>query len=540
MKRVAVIGAGASGLPAIKCCLDEGLQPVCFERTDDIGGLWNYTPDVREGQGSVMKSTITNTSKEMTTYSDFPPPRGFPMYPHNRQMLQYFRMYADKFGLRPYIRFKTEIVSVKPVQEEKESKWTVVSKDGSTGKLTTETFDNVMVCCGHYKDKFVPNVPGQNAFQGKLIHSHDYRDFHGFEDKKVVVVGIGNSGGDAAVELSRVASKVYLSTRDGRYILGRISEAGMPVDMIHLTRFRRGALSYLPRSLIETLYLKKLNQTVNHQAYCLETDSGPFAKGVLVNDELPSRIACGSIVIKAGVKRLHKTSVEFDDGTTECDVDVILLATGYTFDYPFLHSSVHGLSANRNTLYKFMFPPVSTQPTICVIGLIQAAGPSPPMAEMQARLALAVFKGKVKLPSVELQQADIEKTRSRLKKVFSDSKGHFFTVDYMVYMDELASLFGCKPALVKMFLTDTKLAWLCLFGACTPYQYRLEGPGKWSGAREAILQQWDRTLAPLQTRPTTRKQNSSNIIIVMKVSVVFIGLYYLYSKYALKNLDQVI
>ena len=57
--KVAIIGAGASGLTAIKCCLDEGLEPVCYERTDEIGGLWNYKDEVRPGQASVMKSTVS-------------------------------------------------------------------------------------------------------------------------------------------------------------------------------------------------------------------------------------------------------------------------------------------------------------------------------------------------------------------------------------------------------------------------------------------------------------------------------------------------
>ncbi|XP_033729904.1 dimethylaniline monooxygenase [N-oxide-forming] 2-like [Pecten maximus] len=528
MKRVAVIGAGASGLPAIKCCLDEGFQPVCFEMSDDIGGLWQFTPDVRAGQGSVMKSTISNTSKEMMAYSDFPPPQEFPIYLHNRQVLKYFRMYADKFGLLQYINFNKEVVSVKSVGEEK--RWIVETKDTNTGKEATETFDYVMVCCGLYRDKYVPDINGQDNFQGQIIHSHEYRDFHGFEDKKIVVVGIGNSGVDAAVELSRVASQVYLSTRDGRYLFSRISEAGMPMDMIYLTRFKRVAIGYLPRSLVAKLYMKKLNQMVNHKAYCLETESGPFSKGILINDDLPSRIACGSIVVKSGVKCLHQTSVEFEDGTIERDVDVILLATGYTFDFPFLHSSVRGLGENNNKLYKFMFPPVPTRPTICVIGLLQAAGPLLPIAEMQARLGLAVFKGKVTLPPVKLQEADVERVRGINKKVFRDSKGHYFTVDYTIYMDELATMLGCKPHLVKMFLTEPNLAWRCLFGPCTPYQYRLEGSGKWSGAREAILHQWERTLAPLKTRPMTEKRNSWHITVVLKMAFALIGVYYFYRK----------
>ena len=112
MKRVAIIGAGASGLPAIKCCLDEGLEPVCFERTEDIGGLWNYKEQTHDGQATVMKSTICNTSKEMMCYSDFPIPAEFPNFMHNTKVMEYFHMYAKEFKLENYIRFKTEITKV--------------------------------------------------------------------------------------------------------------------------------------------------------------------------------------------------------------------------------------------------------------------------------------------------------------------------------------------------------------------------------------------------------------------------------------------
>ena len=109
MRTVAIIGAGASGLPAIKCCLDEGLEPTCFERTDYIGGLWHFTKESADGQACVMKSTVINTSKEMMCYSDFPIPREFPPFMHNKQVEKYFNLYADEFKLRDRIQFNREV-----------------------------------------------------------------------------------------------------------------------------------------------------------------------------------------------------------------------------------------------------------------------------------------------------------------------------------------------------------------------------------------------------------------------------------------------
>jgi dimethylaniline monooxygenase (N-oxide forming) len=109
--RVLIIGAGASGLPSIKCCIDDGLEPVCLERSGDIGGLWNYDNSLATGDdiACVMKSTIINTSKEMMCYSDFPIPAEYPNFMHNKLVLQYLNLYADKFQLRKYIQLDTEV-----------------------------------------------------------------------------------------------------------------------------------------------------------------------------------------------------------------------------------------------------------------------------------------------------------------------------------------------------------------------------------------------------------------------------------------------
>ena len=208
-KRVAVIGAGASGLAAIKCCLDEGLEPVCIERTSHVGGLWYYQDDVSDGQGSVTYTTVINTSKEMMCYSDFPIPKDFPNFMHNTKVLQYFRLFAKHFNMENYIRFNTEVTSVSRAEDFKQTgKWNLDVCDKATGKTTKETYDAVLICTGHHAEKNVPYFPGQADFKGQIIHTHDFRNHKGFEGKRVVVVGIGNSGVDAAVDLSRIASQV--------------------------------------------------------------------------------------------------------------------------------------------------------------------------------------------------------------------------------------------------------------------------------------------------------------------------------------------
>lgn len=106
------------------------------------------------------------------------------------------------------------------------------------------------MCTGHHADKNVPKFPGLDSFKGEIVHSHDYKTLTGYEDKRIVVIGIGNSGGDAAVELSRVAKQVFLSTRKGSWIVNRIDSYGQPVDMVRTTQFMFWLKKILYRRLL--------------------------------------------------------------------------------------------------------------------------------------------------------------------------------------------------------------------------------------------------------------------------------------------------
>lgn len=189
MKRVAIIGAGCSGLTAIKCCLDEGMEPVCFEREADIGGLWNYSDNPTIGKGSVYRNCVINTSKEMMAFSDFPPPEEFPTFMPHKYVLKYFRMYADNFGLLKYIRFQTSVTKVVPAEDyEDTGRWRVTFTAGP-GEPTTDTFDGVLICTGHHTYPHLPKFRGLENFTGTNMHSHSYRDNKEFEGKRILVVG---------------------------------------------------------------------------------------------------------------------------------------------------------------------------------------------------------------------------------------------------------------------------------------------------------------------------------------------------------------
>ena len=105
--------------------------------------------------------------------------------------------------------FQTVVTNVQKANNfEENGQWIVTTKNLTSQRELKEKYDFVLVCNGHYTEPNKPKVPGLETFKGKVLHTHDYKDFRGFEDKKVLVVGIGNSASDVACELSRHASHV--------------------------------------------------------------------------------------------------------------------------------------------------------------------------------------------------------------------------------------------------------------------------------------------------------------------------------------------
>ncbi|XP_053462628.1 flavin-containing monooxygenase 2 [Nycticebus coucang] len=500
-KKVAVIGAGVSGLISLKCCVDEGLEPTCFERTEDIGGLWRFKENVEDGRASIYQSVITNTSKEMSCFSDFPMPKDFPNFLHNSKLMEYFRIFAENFDLLKYIQFQTTVLSVKKCPDFPSSgQWKVVTQ--SHGKEQSAIFDAVMVCSGHHILPHIPlkSFPGITKFKGQYFHSRQYKHPDGFEGKRILVIGTGNSASDIAVELSKKAAQVFISTRHGAWVMSRISEDGYPWDLVFHTRFKSMLRNILPRTIVKWMMKEQMNKWFNHENYGLEPQNKYLMKEPVLNDDLPSRLLYGAIKVKSRVKELTETSAIFEDETVEEDIDVIVFATGYTFSFPFLEDSLVKVENNMVSLYKYIFPPHLKKSTLACIGLIQPLGSIFPTVELQARWVTRIFKGLCSLPSEDTMMADIiERTKKKID-LFGESLSQILQTNYVDYLDELALEIGAKPSFGFLLLTDPKLAVKLYFGPCNSYQYRLVGPGKWEGAKDAIFTQKQRILKPLKTR----------------------------------------
>uniref|UniRef100_A0A2K5F4I9 Flavin-containing monooxygenase n=1 Tax=Aotus nancymaae TaxID=37293 RepID=A0A2K5F4I9_AOTNA len=368
-KRVGIFGAGVSGLAAIWCCLEEGLEPTCFERSNDVGGLWKFSDHTEEGRASIYQSVFTNSSKEMTCFPDFPYPDDYPNYMHHSKKITFL------------VFFNSLVSSIKKCPSFLVTgQWVVVTE--KDGKQESTIFDAVMICSGHHLYPNLPtdSFPGLNQFQGNYLHSRDYKDPEAFKGKRVLVIALGNSGSDTGVQLSRLATQVIISTRGGSWVMSQVWDDGYPLDMVSLR------------------------------------------KEPVFHDELPSHILCGTLSIKPSVKAFTETSTVFEDGTMFQAIDSIIFATGYDYSYPFLDETIMKSRNNEVTLFKGIFPQLMEKPTLAVIGFVQSLGAAIPTADLQAHWAAKVFANSCTLPTTNEMIADIDEKMGKKLKWFGQSQ----------------------------------------------------------------------------------------------------------------------
>src|SRR4051794_4794858 len=194
-----------------------------------VGGNWRYLND--NGMSSAYRSLHINTSRQIMEYKSFPMTDEYPTYPNHVQIAQYFDRYVDHFGFRDKIQFRTEVTDVSPGTN---GGWDVTVRPRDSAQTRTERYGAVLVANGHHWDARLPEpaYPGTDTFTGTQVHSHDYKTFEGYEGKRVLVLGIGNSACDIATETSKVSARTFLAMRRGAHIVPKYL-FGIPTD--HLT-----------------------------------------------------------------------------------------------------------------------------------------------------------------------------------------------------------------------------------------------------------------------------------------------------------------
>lgn len=332
---------------------------------------------------------------------------------------------------------------------------------------------------------------------------------------------------DLAVELSRHASQVWISTRSGTWVIPRFSIFGQPSDHFASNRVS----SVLPLWLREKVVQFILNlQMGNLENFGLKPAHSVFSAHPTINAELVGRIGVGSIIVKANVSKITPTGAEFEDGT-KIECDTIIYCTGYNISFPYFSQSA-GIQVIENNLplYKFVFPP--KVPNVAFVGLVQPLGAIMPISEIQCRWISRVFSGKQSLPSVEQMEQDIAEKRQAMQKRYKKSQRHTIQVDYVPYMDEISEQVGCEVNLKSILLKYPKLTLKYLTTPLTPVWFRLFGPHIWPKAPAVIEESAASAFLPYQTRNVPKESSSFLLsplfflaLIVLILSVLYHVLY---------------
>jgi cation diffusion facilitator CzcD-associated flavoprotein CzcO len=419
-----VVGAGSSGLTAAKNLDQLGIACDVIEREDDVGGNWYYG----KPNSSVYKSTHLISSKPGTEYVDFPMPAEYPDYPSHWQVFEYFKSYARAFDLYRLIQFNTSVERI----EQAGDCWDVTLDNGETRR-----YGGVVIANGHNWDPKYPRYPGQ--FSGLCFHSATYKTADVLVDKRVLVVGAGNSGCDIAVESAQNARTTFHSTRRGYYYAPKFV-LGMPADQIA----ERGLRLRLPLAIRRAFNVALIKLILGDPTkYGLpKPDHKFYETHPIVNSQMLYYVGHGEIKPKPDVKELRGDRVLFVDGSEE-QIDVLIYATGFNITFPFIDQKYLNWRDNRPNLYMNVFHP--QYDNLFVAGLIQPDsgqwGLVDYQAQLIARFVHAQRHNPRKADEFRRKKAS-EQPRLNHGINYVNSTRHYVEVEHFSYRNGLKKLIG--------------------------------------------------------------------------------------------------
>ncbi|WP_417311719.1 flavin-containing monooxygenase [Ectopseudomonas khazarica] len=351
----AIIGAGPMGLCTARHLKKQGIDFVGFELHSDVGGLW----DIDNPHSTMYHSAHLISSKGTTEFSEFPMRANVAPYPHHSEMRRYFRDYAGHFRLYEHYQFDTRVVRLERLAQG----WRLTSERG--GEQREWHFEGVLIANGTLHTPNLAQLPGD--FQGELLHSSAYKRADIFADKRVLVLGCGNSACDIAVDAVHRAASVDLSVRRGYYFLPKFI-LGKPTDTF-------GGAIRLPRRLKQTIDGLLVRALVGKPSqYGLpDPDYRLYESHPVMNSLVLHHIGHGDIRPRGDIHAVSGHCVTFVNGE-QAEYDLILMATGYRLDYPFIARSELNWpeDAGAPQLYLNVFHPEHDD--LFMLGMVEASG----------------------------------------------------------------------------------------------------------------------------------------------------------------------
>ena len=346
-KAVAVIGGGVSGLVATKIFKERGHEVTSFERSHDIGGVWEISrsyPDVQ-----------TQSPKDLYCYTDHPMPDDYPEWPKGTQVHEYLHDYAIKHDLMKNYRLNCNILKMTKTMFGKGG-WVLTIE--SNGKTTSEFFQFVVVCTGQFSDKKMVSFPGEDRFKrkgGMIMHSSEYTNSSIIKGKKIVVLGGSKSATDIAVNAMK--NGALSTTMVYRKNVWRAPYKIGGINFKHLLYMRMQENQFnswdkrLSTKFLSTVTAPFVWANFRALETLLNAQLGLDKLGMLPDTKIEDDANCSLAIATPGffealkeekLKAVKSSFGHYDDGKVvlengdEIDADVVILATGWHLGVPFL------------------------------------------------------------------------------------------------------------------------------------------------------------------------------------------------------------
>lgn len=481
-ERVCVIGAGLSGLIALKELLEKGHDVTCYEKEIREGGVFSFPTGVAY---DTMRLTV---SQHFMCFTSMPaPPREKRELWTRRRYAEYLQSFAERFDLLSHIQFGTEVEAIERCQG---GQVRVTCRQGPEN--FDREFDAVAICRGAFRADAprMPNIDGLEDFPGRVVHSGTYKDPESFKGLRVLCVGMGETAADITQQISDVAASCTLSMRSFPEIIKRYrgpDRRTTDVDSTRLfhwmSREQRGDFYTFKRSFRDTSKLS------DHDRLVFEWNRKSGGRRSLQkNDDFVSNVIDGRIQVRAPseLRRIEGDRVIFDDHST-LEVDAIVFCTGY--EESFIPDSwIQGVEiSDVRQLYKHAFH-TELGSQVAFFGWARPRqGGVPVVSELLARYFALLCSGERELPAKEEMKRVIAEDCAREEQWFANSKSTRTLVHYTRYADDLAELIGCLPHMEDC-LKDPELLTHLICSSNIGLSYRLRGPDAFpEEAREACV-----------------------------------------------------
>jgi hypothetical protein len=269
------------------------------------------------------------------------------------------------------------------------------------------------------------------------MHAHDYKDPEEFRDRRVVVLGMGNSAMDLAVDASYVARATYLAARRGAYVIPKYI-AGKPIDQ----PARHGAVSALlarpgvPLRVRQRVMERTVEAHVGRpEDYGLPApDHRVFEAHPTVSGRILDRISHGAIEPRPNLAALEGDRVRFADGST-VEADVVVYCTGYRVSFPFFDPGFISAPGNDLPLFRRVFHP--DVDNVFFLALLQPLGATMPLAELQGQWLADHLRGEYHLPPREEMLEDMRRERAAMFTRYVRSQRHTMQIDFDEYVHQV-------------------------------------------------------------------------------------------------------